>query len=66
MRRYVDGARAALRQILPGNKQLRLSDNELAQERQRAESLKEKDRRLELQTHSAAQRGTQDKARRKE
>ena len=66
MRRYVDGARAALRQILPGNKQPRLSDNESAQERQRAESLKEKDRRveLELQTQSAAQRGRQDQARR--
>jgi SAM-dependent methyltransferase len=66
MRRYVDGARAALRQLLPGNKQRRLSDNELAQERQRAESLKEKVRRSELQTQSAAQRGTQDKARRKQ
>jgi SAM-dependent methyltransferase len=66
MRRYVDGARAALRQILPGNEQLRLSENELAQERQRVESLREQDRRLEVQTQSAAQRGTQDKARRKQ
>ena len=64
-RRYVDGARAALRQLLLGYKQLRLSDNESAQERQRAERLKEKDRRLELQTQSAAKRGKQDKARRK-
>jgi SAM-dependent methyltransferase len=64
-RRYFDGARAALRQLLLGYKQIRLSDNESAQERQRAERLKEKDRRLALQTQSAAQRGTQDKARRK-
>ncbi len=65
MRRFVDGARATLRRFLAGDKQLRLLQNELAEERQRVERLREQNRRLKLRVQNAPQRGRQNKQRRK-
>jgi SAM-dependent methyltransferase len=57
MKKYVDGARAGLGRLLGGDKQIRLLQEELAEERQRVERLKEQNRRLKRRARGSARGG---------